>query len=111
MSLTLKGFSQDVVLEDRNSIQHFLVFGKEDGSEVRLPVPKETTEELIRLVYVQPSPPLHKLAEDSIADSGDESVADGATEFGAEDPDLEEDDGIEDEDEDGPYDESEVPSL
>jgi len=51
MNLQLKSFSQDVDLAEPDKILYYLVFQTESGNAIRLPVQKETTEELIRLVY------------------------------------------------------------
>jgi len=116
MNLTLKGFSQDVVLQNKDAIQHYLVFDKGDGSEMRLPVPEETTKELIRLIYAPPARTSSAERETEPIDTGDEYLAKtAATEFSAIDADEEEDEHIEqyesEEDEDVPADESEVPSI
>ena len=50
MQLVLKRFSQDVDLSDPGNVLYYLVFDT-GGLEVRLPVPKETSEALIQLVY------------------------------------------------------------
>lgn len=50
MHLVLKRFSQDVDLADPGNVLYYLVFDN-SGAEVRLPVPKETSEALIQLVY------------------------------------------------------------
>lgn len=109
--MVLKGFSQDVVLDEQGIVQHYLVFTKEDGSELRLPVSEATTKELIRQVYSEPTVPLHKLAEDEVANSVEDPFDSGATEFGAEDADLPIEYEVEEDDENHPADESEVPSL
>lgn len=56
MKLTLISFSQDVDLSEPNDIKFFLILKDEDGRVIRLPVQKETTEELIRVVYSNKEP-------------------------------------------------------
>lgn len=51
-NVRLVGFSQDVLLADENSMQHFLVFQDESGRSFRLPVGQETVKELTRILYV-----------------------------------------------------------
>ena len=51
MNLVLKRFSQDVDLSNPEKVNYFLVLETPQGAEVRLPVQKETTETLVKLLY------------------------------------------------------------
>lgn len=85
MQLVLKRFSQDVDLSDPGNVLYYLVFDH-GGSEVRLPVPKETSEALIQLVYGNGEKEDH---QDEHPDEEDLKKAydEGPDEFGAEDED------------------------
>jgi hypothetical protein len=52
MNITLKSFSQDVDLADPSKVNYYLVF-EAGNSVLRLPVLKETTEELVKFLYAQ----------------------------------------------------------
>lgn len=90
MKLLLKGFSQDVSLDDPNTVHYLLVFGKEGSSEeLRLPVLQETTEKLVAFLYAgapsvppAPTPPVPPVVEEDF----DEDL-EGATHFEGEVPD------------------------
>ncbi len=101
MSWILNGFSNDIRIDSRDTSQHYLVFQKEDGTEVRLPVSEDIQKELIKLIYADkiqapfepPNPPRHTLEEDPIAEAtefgGDENT-ESEEEFETESPDSEE---------------------
>lgn len=79
MNLLLKRFSQDVDLSNPNQVNYFLVLETPQGAEVRLPVQKETTEALVRLVYAStPAAPTkrpvlkEKVSEEELNDLIDE---------------------------------------
>ena len=101
MNLLLTRFSQDVNLSNPDKVNYFLVFETEEGAEVRLPVQKETTETLVKMVYgsaiaekklikstekvaAKPPPP----QESDESEDGD-SYVEKFDEFGNPDPDLE----------------------
>lgn len=63
MKIAIESFSQDVSLEDPDSIEYFFVVKTDDGRVGRLPVGKETTEALIEFVYGNST--TDKLASDS----------------------------------------------
>lgn len=109
MRLMLKGFSQDVNLADKDDVRYFLTFEDEAGREHRLPVPKETSEALISLVYSEPSPE----ARPEFEAPHEEQDVSGATEFGGdEEAEVEKPQYIERPEEDeGPGSEEEVASL
>lgn len=64
MNLLLTRFSQDVDLSNTNEVKYFLVFETTDGHEVRLPVQKETTEALVKILYAKPAQKPTTLTED-----------------------------------------------
>lgn len=98
MNLLLTRFSQDVDLSNPNEVRYFLVFETTEGHEVRLPVQKETTEALVKLVYGQ-----KKEAAVEETQEKQELVLDregflGEDEEHEEPEDPPDDDGFEDED-------------
>lgn len=117
MNLRLKRFSQDVDLARPDVIQYFLVFQKDDGGEVRLPVQRETTETLISLVYggAQQAPvkperaqqPRQQVPDDYRPEQDGEPPSVFPDDFHSEQEEYEED-SVE---EDLPESEDEVPSL
>lgn len=117
MSWLLKGLSQDMNLAEKDQVKYYLAFQKEDGAEVRLPIPVETATELIKLshsdkIKAPPNPPRHTLAGDPSTDpEGEDAVPDGATEFGGEDPSPEDDNEIQEYPNETPDSEDEVESL
>jgi hypothetical protein len=116
MNLVLKRFSQDVDLRDPESVQYFLVFQKDDDDEVRLPVQKETTEALVRILY---SGGVEKVAEVEGDDRYDENSLrkaepedfSEATEFGGSEEEEFTEPKEEESSDDMPASEDEVPSL
>ena len=54
MKLVLKRFYQAVELDSPDVESYFLVFSREDGSDVHLPVSKSTTEALVKVLYTSP---------------------------------------------------------
>ncbi len=63
MNLLLTRFSQDVDLSNTNEVKYFLVFETPEGHEVRLPVQKETTEALVKILYAKPAQQQTKVEE------------------------------------------------
>ena len=57
MSLTLKRFSQDVDISDKDNILYYLVMADEKGKEIRLKITEEATHELIQFIYGQVEAP------------------------------------------------------
>ena len=117
MILTLKSFSQDVDLADPTQVQYFLVFDGE-GKNLRLPVPKETTEELAKFLYAEgakeekeeyESPAFTYETKLKTAESQEET--DGAEEFGGDFQEEEDEEQEEEYTDDLPNNEEEVPSL
>jgi hypothetical protein len=51
MKLTLKRFYQAVDLDNPDKVTYYLVLVTDAGKEVLLPVQKETTEALVRMLY------------------------------------------------------------
>lgn len=110
--IELKRFSQEASLLNPEKIEYFLIFDKH-GSELRLPVPKETVDALITSIYTTQSSAVVS------PDDGDEEVESeatlGATEFGEEGgfrgnfAEVSEEYG--EEEIEGPDSEDEVPSL
>jgi hypothetical protein len=109
MNITLKSFSQDVDLADPSKVNYYLVF-EAGNSVLRLPVLKETTEELVQFLYAQEPAKTTALELDKEAflkeageDEEDEDQ-EGAEEFGG-------DYAAEEEEGNGYDSEEEVPSL
>lgn len=56
MNLILRRFYQSVDLADPTQVQYFLVLETEEGKELLLPVQKDTTEALVKMLYAVPKP-------------------------------------------------------
>lgn len=108
MKLTLKSFSQEVVLANKDEVKYYAHFLREDGKELKLPITKEGSETLIRFTWDRPEP--EKTAE---AEEPEREEAADATEFGGDEVPEEEpaEDVQEPEEESLPESEEEVPSL
>jgi hypothetical protein len=130
MNLRITGFSQNVDLEDPSQVRYYLVVTRDDGKTEQLPVPQETTEALVKMVYDPGAQPKarfkgedgRQLTEDElnkIVDEVDSEIKqgmqqlgypEGATQFGtvAED---EQPLAEEEPEDDVPASEDKVPSL
>jgi hypothetical protein len=108
--MKLIGILQGVSLE--GEIQNYLDFLRDDGSPFRLPVPEETIKLVIAEIYrEQPARQAKERVEEEAPEvPQEEHYAQGATEFGGEEPEPEQEEPYQEEPE-APRSESEVPSL
>jgi hypothetical protein len=111
MKLMLKSFSQEVVIDEKDEVKYFAVFVDDDsGRELRLPIPKGTSEAIIRFLWAGPGEP-PKMAEDNVEPPEPETPPE-ATEFGGDEvPEEDPAQDVEEYEDDGPGSEEEVPSL
>lgn len=72
MNLILKRFSQDVDLSNPEEVQYYLVFDSGNGGEVRLPVQKETTEALVKMLYTPKAKVAGPKEEEDVSEEAEE---------------------------------------
>lgn len=117
--MKLKRFSQEADLAQPEKVEYFLVIGRDDGSDFRLPVPKSTIDTLIVELYgaktaaAEPEEP-PQVEEEEEPGQYDASE-DIPTEFGGDDAPQDDSEfepfNQEPEDDDVPASEDDVPSL
>jgi len=118
MSLTLKSFGQEVNMEDGGDVSYFAIFRADDGREIRLPIPQESSQVLIDFAFgAKKAEAAHEEVTNILKEASQQEVAEeedlqaqGARVFGEDDEPAEEQEYAEEED-DTPASEEEVQSL